>query len=271
MLILVIEDEEEAFNAYEQYYEEKYKEKDQRKGFCFKLKWISDKKEAYRHLHYQLCGAIVDVRLKGMDDEWGTKFVEEFVKKCRSIPKYRHLPILIVSALTLEATKTIMGDDSLLRASDSKLADFYVEKKPGNSHMWQVFDNLRNKIIGDEILDFPPYRFDQSRWKVYRDDEALDDLTNSEKHVLRFLMHKADEKVYHRSIYVVAHSYGGTSLDEEEKSELYYDVGNKVGKLERDLNHHLISELRRKLDPSRKIKPIETVPGEGYKFKVPRR
>lgn len=65
--------------------------------------------------------------------------------------------------------------------------------------------------------------------------------------------------------YLMLHA--GKVLSKSELTDHLYDEDS-----ERDSNvlEVIIGRLRKKLDPERRLQPIDTVRGQGYRFRIPR-
>lgn len=181
---------------------------------------------------YPIDVAIVDLglpKLSGID----------VIRRLRAAE--RKFPILILTARARWQEK-VQG----LEAG----ADDYVVKP---FHMEEVLARLRALIrraagVADSVIRCGDVALDTSAQEVTVEERRLD-LTAFEYRLLQYLMLNS-----------------GKVISKSELTEHIYDED-----ADRDSNviEVFVGRLRRKLDPSNSLKPIETLRGRGYRFNVP--
>ncbi|ORU89644.1 MAG: DNA-binding response regulator [Cycloclasticus sp. symbiont of Poecilosclerida sp. M] len=181
---------------------------------------------------YPIDIAIIDL---GLPDFSGL----EVIKKLRA--KDINFPVLILTARTRWEEK-VEG----LEAG----ADDYLEKP---FHMPELLARLNALVRRSAGLATPeiccgPIRLDTNAQQVHVDDAAIE-LTAYEYKMLEYMM-----------------LHTGRVISKTELTDHVYDQD-----FDRDSNviEVFIGRLRKKLDPSGQLKPIETSRGRGYRFSIP--
>jgi two-component system response regulator PhoP len=186
---------------------------------------------AFVGLEFPIDVAVVDL---GLPDRGGIEVIREWRRRGRSFP------VLILTARGRWQDK-VAG----LEAG----ADDYLVKP---FHMEELLARLRALVRraagqADATLRAGPIALDPRRQQVSLGEQPVE-LTAFEFKVLEYLMLRAGE--------VVSKS--------ELTEHLYEDD------LDRDSNvlEVLVGRLRRKLDPDKRLDPIETLRGRGYRFRL---
>jgi two-component system response regulator PhoP len=186
---------------------------------------------AFVGLEFPIDVAVVDL---GLPDRGGIEVIREWRRRGRSFP------VLILTARGRWQDK-VAG----LEAG----ADDYLVKP---FHMEELLARLRALVRraagqADATLRAGPIALEPRRQQVSLGEQPVE-LTAFEFKVLEYLMLRAGE--------VVSKS--------ELTEHLYEDD------LDRDSNvlEVLVGRLRRKLDPDRRLDPIETLRGRGYRFRL---
>lgn len=182
---------------------------------------------------YPLDAAVVDLGLPDLD---GVELIRALRKKGAN------LPILVLTARSHWQDR-VEG----LEAG----ADDYLGKPFQPEELLARLRALIRRVGGwtSDRLACGPIELDTAGRKVHVDGEVVD-LTAFEYRVLECLMLNA-----------------GRVMSKLVLSEHLYEDD-----VERDSNvlEVIIGRLRRKLDPERKLNPIETSRGQGYRFAIPR-
>lgn len=173
--------------------------------------------------------AIVDIglpKLSGID----------VIKKIRLAGK--NLPILILTARGSWQDK-VNGLEA--GADDYLVKPFHIEEL-----LARMKALLRRSVgVTTETLNYPPIKIDTSSQKLHCDDTLIE-LTTFEYRTIEYLIRHAGEVLSKQNLaeYLYPH-------DEDTDSNVI---------------EVMIGRLRRKLDPTSTLKPIETLRGRGYRF-----
>ncbi len=177
--------------------------------------------------------AIVDLGLPGLDGI-------EVIRRWREAG--RGFPVLILTARGRWQDKV----EGLEAGADDYLA------KP--FHMEELLARLRALLRrsagwASPVIRCGPVELDPASHEV-RVDGASVELTAFEFRLLRYLMLHAGEVV--------------------SKSELSEHLYEEDADRDSNVIEVLVARLRRKLDPERRLEPIETLRGRGYRFRLER-
>ncbi len=187
----------------------------------------------YQGLELPVDAAVVDLGLPGMDGI-------EVIRRWRDAG--RGFPVLILTARGRWQEKV----EGLEAGAD----DYLV--KP--FHMEELLARLRALLRrsagwASPVIRCGPVTLDPARHEVRVDGRTVE-LTAYEFRLLRYLMLRAGEVV------------SKTDLSEH----LYEEDADR----DSNVIEVLIARLRRKLDPDRRLEPIETLRGRGYRFRLER-
>lgn len=164
----------------------------------------------------------------------------EVVKKLRE--SQRKYPILILTARSSWQDKV----EGLKSGADDYLTKpFHIEE------LLARMNALVRRSAGwsKPVLECGPYKLDTTAQRVTLNDQPVD-LTSYEYKVLEYLMLHAGELV--------------------SKSDLTEHIYEQDFDRDSNVIEVFVGRLRKKLDPSGDLKPIETVRGRGYRFAIPR-
>lgn len=186
----------------------------------------------YQAGEYDYDAAIIDLGLPGLDGI-------ELIRKARAAG--RTFPILILTARD-NWTDKVEGLDAG--------ADDYVVKPFRIEEIRARLNALLRRAAGfaRPTLDFGPLSLDTKARRLQVDGEEVE-LTAYEYRVLEYLMLHAGQVVSKTEL--TEHLY-----------EQDYDRDSNVLEV-------FVRRLRQKLDPEQRLKPIDTVRGQGYRFNVP--
>ena len=184
-------------------------------------------------LEYPVDAAVVDL---GLPDIPGDAVIQAWRQAQRAFP------VLILTARGRWEDKVagleIGADDYLVKPFHNEELLARLRALLRRASGWS-----QSKILCDPIaLDLGA--------KIVHVDDRETDLTALEYKVLEYLM-----------------LHAGKVLSKSELTEHLYDEDS-----ERDSNvlEVIIGRLRKKLDPERRLQPIDTVRGQGYRFRIPR-
>lgn len=184
-------------------------------------------------LEYPVDAAIVDL---GLPDRPGSELIERWRREGRAFP------VLILTARGRWEDKV---------AGLEIGADDYLVKPFHSEELMARLRALLRRASGwtRSHLRCGPVAMDLGAKRVDVDGEPVE-LTALEYKVLEFLMLRT-----------------GDVLSKTELTEHLYEDD-----AERDSNvlEVIIGRLRKKLDPQRELNPIETIRGQGYRFRLPR-
>ena len=187
---------------------------------------------AFKGDEYALDVAVVDIGLPGRSGL-------DIIRQWRA--NGRQFPILILTARDRWQDK-VEG----LEAG----ADDYLTKPFNTEELLARLRALVRRAAGwaASVVEFAPLRLDTRSQQVLRDGEALT-LTAFEYKLIEYLM-----------------LHAGKLVSKTELAEHVY-----AEDIDRDSNviEVLVGRLRKKLDPDRCFMPIETLRGQGYRFRVP--
>lgn len=164
----------------------------------------------------------------------------EVVKKLRE--SQRKYPILILTARSSWQDKV----EGLKSGADDYLTKpFHIEE------LLARMNALVRRSAGwsKPVLECGPYKLDTTAQRVTLNDQPVD-LTSYEYKVLEYPMLHAGELV--------------------SKSDLTEHIYEQDFDRDSNVIEVFVGRLRKKLDPSGDLKPIETVRGRGYRFAIPR-
>lgn len=187
----------------------------------------------YFGLEYPIDAAIVDL---GLPDRPGAVLIESWRKQGRSFP------VLVLTARGRWEDKVagleIGADDYLVKPFHREELLARLRALMRRASGW----TRSHLCCGTVEMDLGAKRVEVGGQRV--------DLTALEYKVLEFLMLRT-----------------GDVLSKSELTEHLYEDD-----AERDSNvlEVIIGRLRKKLDPEREINPIETIRGQGYRFRLPR-
>lgn len=193
----------------------------------------SGKEGEYFGLEYPIDAAIVDL---GLPDRPGAVLIESWRKQGRSFP------VLVLTARGRWEDKVagleIGADDYLVKPFHREELLARLRALMRRASGW----TRSNLCCGAVEMDLGAKRVEVGGRRV--------ELTALEYKVLEFLMLRT-----------------GDVLSKTELTEHLYEDD-----AERDSNvlEVIIGRLRKKLDPEREINPIETIRGQGYRFRLPR-
>lgn len=180
-------------------------------------------------LEFPIDVAIIDIglpKLSGID----------VIKQIRA--KGKSLPILILTARGSWQDK-VNGLEA--GADDYLVKPFHIEE------LLARLKALLRRSVGstNEVLHYPPIKIDTTSQKIHSDDELIE-LTTFEYRTIEYLIRHADEVISKQNLneYLYPH-------DEDTDSNVI---------------EVMIGRLRKKLDPTNNLKPIETLRGRGYRF-----
>lgn len=181
--------------------------------------------------------AVVDLGLPGMS---GIELIKRLRKQGNT------LPIIVLTA----------RDDveSIVQAMEAG-ADDYLKKPVYMAELFAHIEAVLRRVLGDPKLDDPvlslaDLKLDTRERMVHRGQERLD-LTRAEYEILEHLWRNAGRV---QSKKTIADSYQRDP-----------GVDPKANSVE-----GLIGRIKRKIDPDKSLKPIETVRGRGYLFRTER-
>lgn len=241
--VLIIEDEPRDFELLRRAFEETE----------YEVEWATTGEDGLTFVrHNPIDGAVVDLTLKNACYGGMT-----FVTKCRQ--ESRNFPVVIVTNMTIEAAKARYG-------SPFGLADDYVEKELGTDWLWKVRDKLHNRITPRWMFVSSPYRLDRKNGLLYIDHASYTDVAQPVDlpwrlfRVLECLMGRSGAFVAKADLYRLIHEDTDTE-DHEDTDPEEFDA-NRIEKL--------VSDLRRKIDRTKTINPIETS-GNRYRWRLPDR
>ena len=189
-----------------------------------------DGKEAlYLATEYPYDAAIVDIGLPGLSGL-------DIIGRLRA--RGSHLPILVLTARARWQDK-VQGLETG--------ADDYLTKPFEMEELLARLKALLRRAAGtaQEVLRFGPIALNPGSQKVTIDDAEVE-LTSYEYRLLEHLMRERRRVLSKDEL--AAHLYP----HDEERDSNVIEV--------------LIGRLRRKLDPSGKLQPLETLRGRGYRF-----
>jgi len=165
----------------------------------------------------------------------------EFTKRVKTIPQYKEIPIVMITALT-QAENIVAGLDAG--------ADDYITK-PFDLNVLQarVRVQLRNRLEGNsninvDLLDYGPLKIEKTKCRVMNDNQEIT-LTSTEYKILLLLAEKP------------GHVFTREQLISQIQGENIYVTG-------RTIDTH-IAGLRKKMGETSNM--IETIRGIGYRFK----
>jgi two-component system, OmpR family, response regulator PhoP len=201
----------------------------------YQVKVVNDGREGLfeaREVDYTL--ALVDLGLPGLSGL-------ELIKALRRDD--RRLPIVVLTA----------RDDveTIVQAMEAG-ADDYLKKPVYTEELFAHIDAVLRRALGgrqqqQSLLEFGPLQLDTRKRVVLRDGQRVD-LTRAEFEIVEHLWRHAGRV---QSKKAIADSY--------QRDPAADPRANSV--------EGLIGRIKRKLDPDRQLKPIETVRGRGYLFR----
>ncbi len=184
-------------------------------------------------LEYPIDAAIVDL---GLPDQPGTAVIESWRKQ------QKDFPILILTARGRWEDKVEGLEIG---------ADDYLVKPFHNEELLARLRALLRRALGwsQSEIQCGPINMDLGSKRVLVDGSELD-LTALEFKVLEYLMLRADDVV--------------------SKSELTEHLYEDDAERDSNVLEVIIGRLRKKTDPERQLNPIETIRGQGYRFRFTR-
>ena len=187
----------------------------------------------YLGLEYPIDAAIVDL---GLPDQSGSAVIESWRKQ------QKDFPVLILTARGRWEDKV---------AGLEIGADDYLVKPFHNEELMARLRALLRRALGwsQSEIQCGPINMDLGSKRVMVDGLELD-LTALEFKVLEYLMLRADNVV--------------------SKSELAEHLYEDDAERDSNVLEVIIGRLRKKLDPERELNPIETIRGQGYRFRFTR-
>ena len=187
----------------------------------------------YLGLEYPIDAAIVDL---GLPDQPGSAVIESWRKQ------QKDFPVLILTARGRWEDKV---------AGLEIGADDYLVKPFHNEELLARLRALLRRALGwsQSEIQCGPINMDLGSKRVSVDGLELE-LTALEFKVLEYLMLQADKVV--SKLELTEHLYE----DDAERDSNVLEV--------------IIGRLRKKLDPERLLNPIETIRGQGYRFRFTR-
>ena len=187
----------------------------------------------YLGLEYPIDAAIVDL---GLPDQSGSAVIESWRKQ------QKDFPVLILTARGRWEDKV---------AGLEIGADDYLVKPFHNEELMARLRALLRRALGwsQSEIQCGPINMDLGSKRVMVDGLELD-LTALEFKVLEYLMLRADNVV--------------------SKSELTEHLYEDDAERDSNVLEVIIGRLRKKLDPERELNPIETIRGQGYRFRFTR-
>ena len=187
----------------------------------------------YLGLEYPIDAAIVDL---GLPDQSGSAVIESWRKQ------QKDFPVLILTARGRWEDKV---------AGLEVGADDYLVKPFHNEELMARLRALLRRALGwsQSEIQCGPINMDLGSKRVMVDGLELD-LTALEFKVLEYLMLRADNVV--------------------SKSELTEHLYEDDAERDSNVLEVIIGRLRKKLDPERELNPIETIRGQGYRFRFTR-
>jgi two-component system, OmpR family, response regulator PhoP len=193
----------------------------------------SGREGEYLGLEYPIDAAIVDL---GLPDQPGDAVIESWRQN------HRDFPVLILTARGRWEDKV---------AGLEIGADDYLVKPFHNEELMARLRALLRRASGwsQSEIRCGPIKMDLGAKRVLVADQELE-LTALEFKVFEYLMLHADDVV--------------------SKSELTEHLYEDDAERDSNVLEVIIGRLRKKLDPRRTLSPIETVRGQGYRFRYTR-
>ena len=203
----------------------------QMEGLGYKAYAVTDAKEALHAAeHYTIDAAIVDL---GLPDMSGIELIQRFRQKGQTFP------ILILTVRGNWEDK-VTGLEA--GADDYMVKPFHIEELKARLNALV----RRSSGFSTPKISAGPFRLDLSRKQAWADNELLG-LTAYEYQILEYLMRHSQQVITKRKLV----------------DEIYDDESRDSNVLE-----VLVGRLRKKLEASASMNPIDTVRGQGYLFNL---
>ena len=177
--------------------------------------------------------AVVDLGLPGLS---GLELIKRLRKAGNTIP------IIVLTARS--------DVESVVQAMEAG-ADDYLKKPVYSEELFAHIEAVLRRVLGDTNLVDPTLTYgtlslDTRKRQVFRAGEPVE-LTRAEYEILEFLWRQAGKVLSKKKI-----------ADSYQRDPTVDTSANSI--------EGLIGRIKRKIDPDKTLKPIETVRGMGYRF-----